>query len=187
MKVALLQTYYEKINKLIKTPSFHILFSSAAVALIFLVGDLVFTRIFSREDFGTWRQLMLLVTLGTTLISLGMPEGYRYYISSDPKNTFHHALRLIVTTFAIALLLQFILALGGMNFIARAFNNNSLNYFLYSLPVIFIIVTLSRAIRYLMINNKHTKKLYLYSIYCIIIAFVLIACTWPLYDTLSPQ
>ena len=187
MKVALLQSYYEKITKLIKTPSFHILFSTAAVAVIFLVGDLVFTRRFSQEDFGTWRQLMLLVTLGTTLISLGMPEGYRYFISYDPENTFRHAVSLIVTTFAIALLLQSFLVLGGMNLIARGFNNNSLNYFLYSLPIIFVIVTLSRAIRYLMINNKHTKKLYRYSIYCIIISFILIACTWPLYDKLSAQ
>lgn len=187
MKVALLQVYYEKIKKLKKTPSFHILFSGASVAIIFLACDLVFTRRFSQEDFGTWRQLMLLVSLGTTLISLGMPEGYRYFISYDPKNTFRHAISLIATTIAIALLLQSFLVLGGMNLIVKGFNNNSLNYFLYSLPVIFVIVTLSRAIRYLMINNKHTKKLYRYSIYCIVISFGLIACTWPLYDQLSPQ
>jgi O-antigen/teichoic acid export membrane protein len=187
MNVAYLQTYYEKIKKLIKTPSFHILFSSAAVAIIFLAGDLVFTRRFTQEDFGTWRQLMLLVTLGATLISLGMPEGYRYFISYDSKNTFRHALSLITTTFLIALILQSILVLGGMNLIAKAFNNESLHYFLYSLPVIFVIVTLSRAIRYLMINNKHTKELYRYSIYCIIISFILIACTWPLYEKLSAQ
>ena len=187
MNAAILQTYYEKIKKLIKTPSFHILFSGAAVAIIFLACDLVFTRRFSQEDFGTWRQLMLLVTLGTTLISLGMPEGYRYFISYDPKNTFQHAFSLIVTTLAIALLLQCFLVLGGMNLIARGFNNDSLNYFLYSLPVIFVIVTLSRAIRYLMINNKHTKKLYRYSIYCIIISFILIGGTWPLYERLSAQ
>lgn len=187
MKIALLQSYYEKIKKLIKTPSFHILFSTAAVAIIFLVCDLVFTRRFSQQDFGTWRQLMLLVTLGTTLISLGMPEGYRYFISYDPENTFRHAISLIVTTLAIALFLQIVLVLGGMNLIAKGFNNQALNYFLYSLPVIFVIVTLSRAIRYLMINNKHTRQLYRYSIYCILIAFMLIGCTWPLYDKLTPQ
>ena len=187
MNVAPLQTYYEKVKRIKKTPSFHILFSTAAVAVIFLVCDLVFTRRFSQEDFGTWRQLMLLVTLGTTLISLGMPEGYRYFISYDPNNTFKHAASLLVTTIAIALLLQSILVLGGMNLIAKAFNNDSLNYFIYSLPIIFIIVTLSRAIRYLMINNKQTEKLYRYSIYCIIISFVLIACTWPLYEKFSAQ
>ncbi len=187
MKVASLQTYYEKIKKLVKSPSFHILFSSAAVAVIFLTCDLVFTRKFSQEDFGTWRQLMLLVTLGSTLISLGMPEGYRYFLSYDSTSSFRHAISLIVTTFAIALVLQSFLALGGMNLIAKGFNNESLNYFLYPLPVIFIIVTLSRAIRYLMINNKHTKNLYRYSIYCVIISFMLIAFTWPLYDRLSAQ
>jgi O-antigen/teichoic acid export membrane protein len=178
--------YYEKLKPVIKSPSFHVLFSSASVAFIFLLADFVFTRRFSQQDFGTWRQLMLIVTLGTTLISLGMPEGYRYFISFDQASSRKHAIRLLVTTFLIAIVLQVFLIAGGMQLIANAFNNISLNYFLYTIPVIFIIVTLSRAIRYLMINNLHTLRLYNYSIICIFISIILIGATWLLYEEITP-
>src|SRR5690606_8410747 len=154
-------------------------------ALIFLMSDFVFTRKFSQEDFGTWRQVMLIVGTGTTLVSLGIPEGYRYFISYDRANGHSHAKNLIISTFGIAILFQLFLMFGGMELIARGFNNPDLQYFVYALPVIFIIVSLSRAIRYLMINNSHTIALYRYSIFSIFLSVIVIAATWFMYDKLS--
>lgn len=187
MKNSFTRIYFENVKPLINSPSFLILFSTATVAFVFLLGDLVFTRRFTQEDFGTWRQIILIVSLGTTLISFGMPEGYRYFISFDPDSGPQHAIKLIITTFIIALLLQFFLIAGGIDLLISTFNNPSLKYIVYTLPAIFVVVTLSRAIRYLMINNHDTVLLFKYSLICLIISAIFIALTWFVYIRLTPE
>src|SRR5690606_1950270 len=95
---AIKNLYLKQFKPLLGSATFHILVSTTSVALIFLISDFVFTRKFSQEDFGTWRQVMLIVGTGTTLVSLGIPEGYRYFISYDRANGHSHAKNLIIST-----------------------------------------------------------------------------------------
>lgn len=167
-------------------PSFHILFSSASVALIFLFADFIFTREFTQRDFGTWRQIVLIVSMGTTLLSLGMPEGYRYFISYEPEKISQHASKIVISTLITSLILYVALNLGGSGVIIRTFKNIDLKYFIPFLPGLFLIVTLSRAYRYLMIRNGETRLLSKYSLISLIMSLILIGFTFFIYDLLDP-
>ncbi len=182
-----LKKYLIKGKQLSSSPSFHILFSSAIIAIIFLFADYIFTRTFTKKDFGTWRQIVLIVSMGATLLSLGFPEGFRYFISLENKKISTHLIKILCSTLITSLIIYILILLGIDELLITYFKNIDLRFVIRYFPILFIVVTLSRAYRYLMIQGGASWKLFKYSIISFTISTSLIIITYYFYSRMNEE
>ncbi|MVT08888.1 oligosaccharide flippase family protein [Chitinophaga sp. ysch24] len=144
------------LRRAVKLPSFNILFSQSAVMVILIIADVVYARMFSTEMFGTWKQLALLINLVIPLMSLGIPEGFKYYAALDRTNITAHLGRVLALTALVFTIVFFLFSFGAVNLIARLLNNAGIIHFKYMVPVLFLVISINQIFRNLMINNQQT-------------------------------
>lgn len=165
---------FELAKQAIKLPSFNILFSQSAIMVILVLADVVFARVFSVEMFGTWKQLGLLINLVIPLMSLGLPEGFKYYAALKPEESRTHLIRVLTLIGCVFIFVLFFFPLGGVNILARILNNNSLVNFRYMIPLLYVVMSVNQIFRNLMINNNQTDILLRSAIAVLIVGSLLI-------------
>ncbi|SFD80588.1 Membrane protein involved in the export of O-antigen and teichoic acid [Chitinophaga sp. CF118] len=165
---------FELAKQAIKLPSFNILFSQSAVMVVLVLADVVFARVFSVEMFGTWKQLGLLINLVIPLMSLGIPEGFKYYAALKPEESKSHLFRVLKLVAGVFIFVSIFFPLGGINLLAKILNNDSLVNFRYMIPLLYIVMSCNQIFRNLMINNKQTEILLRSAVAVLIVGSLLI-------------
>ncbi len=107
----------------IRTRSLIILASRSLQQLTTIVLAIILVRIMSKELYGTYRQVLLITTILTSLLSLNLPSSFYYFI---PKSELNERRKVINNLFAIAFIMSLImggLMYFGASYIADWFHN----------------------------------------------------------------
>lgn len=165
----------------LRKSSLNILIAQSVFVVLFLIADIIFARVFSKADFGIWKQLVLIVNLGIPIFSLGFPEGFKYYIALEPEKKQYHTSS-VFSILILSTLLLFILSLFfGKNIIAYFFKNFSITHVVVFIPFIFLVFILNKVFRYIMINYKKTQSLLLGSFLALFFGLLTIMSTAIIY------
>jgi len=151
-----------KINEQIKFywPSILVIITQASIAGRLLLIDSVFSKKLSLSEFGTWKEMFIFLNILVTVLALGIPEGFKYFIAKEKKVSgyFSNLLVFLLTIAALSFLVIGIINI--MHFFGLV---NIKNFYLTSLlfPLAFLTFTLNLSLRYVYINenkiNIHTK------------------------------
>ena len=142
------------------------------------VIDVIIARMASVESVGFWRQLMLIYQLLIPLFSLGVIEGFKYFISIEPKRLDSYYSIIIVFLLLISLLLFVIISLPFFEYFNRyILKLNILNDYKYVMPFLFLIVGFNLMNNYLFIILEKSKVIFISSLTfatCILISYLLL-------------
>lgn len=112
--------------KVIKDGAYFFL-SKLLFALSQLLLIMVLSRQLSLNDYGTFQQIIVVITLTPAVLSLGIPFGITFFYKKDDKNINQKIItNSIVILFVIGLITQLLLIIYPYT-LGILFNNNSLN------------------------------------------------------------
>ena len=143
------------------------------IALFFIVIDFFYSKELSVSDFGNWKQMYFLINLGIPLLSLGIPEGYKYFLAKEGKpkeifsNTFLFILFITGILLVICLFVNLFHCYGWINI---------KQYYLISFlfPIAYFSFGISRVLRYAYINEKKVMLFAKINIFFSIVTFLII-------------
>jgi O-antigen/teichoic acid export membrane protein len=143
------------------------------IALFFIVIDFFYSKELSISDFGNWKQMYFLISLGIPLLSLGIPEGYKYFLAKEgkPKEIFSNTFLFIL--FITGILLVICLFVNLFHYYGWI---NLKQYYLISFlfPIAYFSFGISRVLRYAYINEKKVKLFAKINIFFSIVTFLII-------------
>ncbi len=91
-----------------------------------LVGYMVLSRLFSKEDYATYRQTMLAYNFVVPLLLLGLPQGLYYFLPVEKKRPRGVLLENIVPLAGLGMVFAAFLFFGGNRWLAQWFHNPAL-------------------------------------------------------------
>lgn len=118
-------------------------FGQALTKMVGLLSAMVLARLFTKEDYATYRQSLMVYMFAAPLLTLGLPQAIYYFMPNQPDRKRNILINNIsVLAFTGAVFTAFLL-FGGASFLARQFNNPELTrplrvmawYPLFFLPV----------------------------------------------------
>ena len=133
--------------------------------LIGTISILVLVRLLSKEDFGTYRQVLFIIGMAIVLVEFAIPKSLFYFVpkaeTSEEKNRFISQSYLMLSVLGIS---ASIILFFGAEFIGVKFNNDSLVLLLkiYAPVVIFLAISQNFFSSTLISLNKHTLAAYSY-------------------------
>ncbi len=146
-----------KINKGI----FHSLLlavTQGIVALFFLGIDFFYSKKITVEQFGIWKHLLFVVNLIIPILSLGIAEGYKYYLAKDGDgnktlftNTYALYLYIAFGAGVIVLLANFLHYIGCVD-LGHYYKVSFL------LPIAYFAFVINKVLRYAYINEARIKE-----------------------------
>lgn len=166
----------------LRKSSFNVLIAQTVFVFLFLIADVIFARVFSKADFGIWKQLVLIVNLGIPIFSLGFPEGFKYYIALEPERKQYHTsavFSILITSTALLLILAIFF---GKDITEYFFKNSIVGNTVFFIPFIFLVFILNKIFRYIMINNNRTQSLLLGSFLALFFGLIIIISTAIIYN-----
>lgn len=126
------------------------------VGLFFILIDFFYSKDLSVSDFGSWKEMYFFITLGIPILSLGIPEGYKYYLAKEGKQK-----EIFSNTFLFVLFITGFLLL--ICFFVNLFHNygwiDIKQYYLVSFlfPIAYFSFGISKVLRYAYINEKKVR------------------------------
>lgn len=120
--------------------------SLAQVLLVLsnLVAGMVFTRVLSTKDYGTYLQTFLAYEFAVPLLTLGLPSALYYFLSGKKEQEKRIVLENLILLFGAGAIFSLFLLCGGIDLLAKRFNNNEIKstlkwmilYPLYTFPIL---------------------------------------------------
>jgi O-antigen/teichoic acid export membrane protein len=143
------------------------------IAFFFIVIDFFYSKKLSVSDFGNWKQMYFLISLGIPLLSLGIPEGYKYFLAKEgkPKEIFSNTFLFIL--FITGILLVICLFVNLFHYYGWI---NIKQYYLISFlfPIAYFSFGISKVLRYAYINEKKVKLFTKINIFFSILTLIII-------------
>jgi len=100
-------------------------FSSILTAMVLIrLSAMVLIRLFSKEDWGTYRQILLVFMMASPLLSMGLSQSIMYFLPTEKKE--QQGQRILEAACLLSLggfLYYLVIVLGGNVLIAEAWNN----------------------------------------------------------------
>ncbi|MBX3256040.1 MAG: oligosaccharide flippase family protein [Chitinophagaceae bacterium] len=127
--------------------------SQSVVALVFILIDYIYSKKLTKVEFGAWKKMYFIIQFVTPLLSLGFPEGFKFYIAKENNkplffsNFFFTFLAIAVTELVVIVFLNIFHYAGWVD----------LNvYFLVSLlfPFAFFCYGINQSLKYTFINEQ---------------------------------
>lgn len=148
---------YKKYSKTTIYQSFLLALTQSMVAVFFIGIDFFFSKGLSVEDFGIWKRLIFVMNLTIPILSLGIAEGYKYYLAKENKgkwmfaNTFTFYALIAFVFFVVVLIANLLGYLGWIDL---------KEYYLLSLllPVAYFAFVINKTLRYAYINETEIEK-----------------------------
>lgn len=145
--------------------SFFLLISQIIIVGAYFLADIYFARTLTRQDFGTWKQFLLIAQFLVPLLFLGIPEGFRYYSALEKDRWYVHFFNAII----MALLLSGILFLLSQKqflfiLLEKLLNNPLLRGMNYLLPLVFLSMMIMNLQKYVFLLFEKTKYLIISSV-----------------------
>ena len=96
----------------------------ALTSLSSIVTAMVLIRLFSKEDWGTYRQTMLVFMMASPLLSMGLSKSIMYFLPTEKKEQQGRIILEAACVLSLAGFLYFLVIIfGGNELIAQAWNN----------------------------------------------------------------
>lgn len=156
----------ERFSRFVEDPiyrsSFNITIAQVFNTVSLLVIDIVFARVLEVEDFGSWKQINLIINFLIPLSVFGLAEGFKYYSAKEENHLGLHFKNVSKLLVGISFGIFLFVLVGGMELISGLFNNERLIGIRFYLPVLFFLIIWNRILWYVSINKGKTKY-YLYS------------------------
>ena len=151
------------------------------VAAYFIAVDFFYSKKLSVENFGIWKELMLVISIAIPILSFGIPEGYKYYLAKEnrPKeifaNTFVFFLTITILLIVIAVIANFSHTLGW--FSIRNYYGLSL-----LLPFAYFTFVINKTLRYSYINEEKIPTHIKITLIGLLITSILVGVVWYNFD-----
>ncbi len=108
-----------------------------------ILSAVILSRLFSKSDYATYRQVLLVFTFATPILLLGLPEALYYFLSVEKKRPRSVLMENLLVIAVTSTLLSLFLLLGGNRLLAKGFDNPALAgvllimapYPLFSMPL----------------------------------------------------
>jgi len=128
----------------------------AVASVAGLVSSMVLVRIFSKEDFGTIRQALVIFGMATPFIGLGLSQSVLYFIpTADKKRHGAIVVEAAIPMFLSGFIFYLFLVLGGNRLVASLWNNPKLeDALLIFAPIAFISLARSTLSPSLIATNR---------------------------------
>lgn len=97
--------------------------SKMMTTLGWLVASIVLARLFTKEDYGTYKQSILVFRFVAPLLMLGLPQAIYYFMPNEPDKQRNILANNMTALFVMALLFSAFLFFGGNRFLAAGFND----------------------------------------------------------------
>lgn len=146
-------------EKSIKGSSFYVLSAQSIFLGTLFIADLYFARILTKDDFGTWKQFLIIVQFLLPLLFVGIPEGFRYYSALERKRWYIHFFNILIFAILFTVILCIMMFAGFFDFIIVLFRNTFLKPIAFLIPFIFFFMGLASLQRYLYILLNKTRKI----------------------------
>jgi len=140
--------------------SFYLSITQGFVALFLLIIDYFFAKHLSLEEFGRWKHLIFVLNLVIPIFSLGIAEGYKYFLAKENRK--HEMFSKVLTIYLYITLVMLFIAIF-LNFLQLLAIIDLGDYFLLSLfiPLVYFSFSINKILRYAYINerniNNHTR------------------------------
>ncbi len=147
-------------------------FGQALTKMVGLVSAMILARVFSKEDYATYRQSLMIYAFAAPVLTLGLPQAIYYFMPNQPDRKRNILANNMATLALTGSLFTAFLLFGGSDFLAKQFNNPELAqtlrvmawYPLFLLPV-------SGLGACLMVSNR-VKQVASYSVISRMVMFV---------------
>lgn len=126
-------------------------FTQSVIALLFIFLDYFYSKQLNLEEFGSWKQLYFIITLTIPIFSLGIPEGYKYYIAKENKFSYFFS-NALFAYFSIALFILIICIVANLLHYVDLIDIKSYYLVNFLLPLAYLSYTLNQSLRYTYVN-----------------------------------
>jgi O-antigen/teichoic acid export membrane protein len=99
----------------------------ALTALVGIISAAVLTRVFSQDDYASYRQTLLAFTFAVPFVTLGLPRALYFFLPGEEKRTRGILVENLLWLLGGGLLLSLFLLLGGNQLLAMRFSNPDLS------------------------------------------------------------
>ncbi len=146
--------YYRKLKSNAAT---HLVIAGTLTTTTLFILNILFARIFTKHDYGTYRQILLAIQFIVPLFTLGIPEGFKYLIAKDKEETN----TIFSSTLSLSLVMFLIMGIGGifglLSWIGVVLNNPVVGELSYTLPVFYILLIINNVLKYQAINDDKSS------------------------------
>lgn len=150
-------------------PTSHLIIAQFSMIGFLILADVIFARIFTEQRYGSWKQVILIMNLFIPILAFGIPEGFKYYAAKEIQSIQKHLYTVISIIFSFFLVIVLFATLPIARQLFTLFNNEDLFQVYYLLPVLYILVTLTRVYKYYAITISKTGHFLTFSIISIFI------------------
>ena len=150
------------VNDSIYRASFNIALAQVFNTLVLLAVDILFARVLSVDDFGSWKHINLIINFLIPLSILGLAEGFKYYAAQEKDAVGTHFKNITTLILGITAILFLLVYVGGFQLISNVLNNPRLDEIKFYVPILFFLIIWNRLLWYASINQGKTRA-YLFS------------------------
>ena len=139
-----------------KSGAVNLMMAQTLTTILMFVVDIIFARLFSKEIFGSWKQILLVVNLLIPFLTFGSVEGFKYYSALEIDKWKRHFTNVSLFIFLIAIVLSASMWVFGIDMLIEFFGNSDLAKAALILPFTFLFFALGNLLRNASINIDRT-------------------------------
>jgi O-antigen/teichoic acid export membrane protein len=132
--------------------------------IAFIVAGMVAARVLSKHDYATWKQTFLIYELAAPLLLLGLPSAVYYFLPMEQERKKGVIIDNLTLITAMASLFSLFLFLGGAEYIAGRFENETLRTTMGWMVLYPLYVMPAAILGAVMIVQSRTNELTLYNV-----------------------
>lgn len=153
-----------------------IMFSSveSSVVITTFITSIILSRIFTKIDYASYRQVLLIYTLVTPLLTLGLPQTLYYFLRQNREKERSILNGNLLLLFISGLVFILIIWCGANNLFARSFGNPELGRLLLIYSFYAILALPVTSISACLVYSHKIKTLIIYNIAASVIALCFI-------------
>lgn len=145
------------------------------VLIIGMLSTMLLSHFRSLDEYGTYSQIVMVVTLAISVFAMGFPNSINYFlVSADTKDEKTNFLSTYFTFNTIVTFIAGIVLIIAAPFISRYFNNTSISKFIFVLLLLPWITIINSSFDNFLIVEKRTSLLMTYRVIRGIITLLLI-------------
>lgn len=141
-----------------KQSSMNLFIAQAIYTFTIFFIDILFARTFTGDDFGLWKQILLLVNF-SALVLLGLPQGFNYYANLEKEKRRTHLNNLFAAITIVSSVFFLALFIGLNKVVGNVLDNNIIIGAVLLYPIIIIATGLYSSLEMLAVIDKKTKLL----------------------------
>ncbi len=136
----------------------------ALLSLVGLISGAILTRVFTKEDFGSYRQAMLACTFAFPFVTLGFDRSLYTFLPGETARLRGRVVEtLLLLAFGAAVLAGFIL-LGGSRLLTKRFNNPAIASLLPLLAPYVLFTIPASALGACLLARERTRQLAVFNV-----------------------